>query len=148
MRAVAGDLGAKEIIRLLDLAPHPEGGWFRETFRDDIQIDGRSAGTAIYYLLEAGDVSAWHCVDASETWHWYAGGPLSLTISPDGTRQNTRSLHLGPDLRHGQRPQAVVPANAWQTAESLGAWSLCGCTVAPGFDFAGFVMASDDWRPE
>ena len=147
MPARTGDLGFKEIIRLLDLQPHPEGGWFRETFRDPDMRGDRSVGTAIYYLLEGGDLSAWHRVDASEIWHWYAGGPLAMTTSPDGTRTSTISSQLGPDLRAGQRPQLVVPAGVWQTAESLGAWTLCGCTVAPGFEFSGFEMAPADWRP-
>lgn len=145
--ALSGDLGVKEIIRLLDLAPHPEGGWYKETFRDEREIDGRSVGTAIYYLLEAGDLSHWHRVDASETWHWYAGGPLALTQSPDGSLASTFSDQLGPDLRNGQKPQIVVQPNVWQTAESLGAWTLCGCTVAPGFQFEGFEMAPLNWRP-
>lgn len=145
--ARSGDLGVREIIRLLDLAPHPEGGWFRETFRDESQTDGRSVGTAIYYLLEAGDVSHWHRVDASETWHWYAGGPLVLTLSQDGSLAQTAAHQLGPDLRQGQRPQMVVPRGVWQAAESLGAWTLCGCTVAPGFEFSGFELAPEDWRP-
>lgn len=145
--ARAGDLGVREIVRLLDLAPHPEGGWFRETFRDDTQANGRSVGTAIYYLLEAGDVSHWHRVDASEVWHWYAGGPLVLTLSPDGSRAKTSAHQLGPDLRQGQRPQLVVPTGVWQAAESLGAWTLCGCTVAPGFEFSGFELAPEDWCP-
>lgn len=145
--ALSGDLGVKEIIRLLDLTPHPEGGWYKETFRDEREIDGRSVGTAIYYLLEAGDLSHWHRVDASETWHWYAGGPLALTQSPDGSLASTFSDQLGPDLRNGQKPQIVVQPNVWQTAESLGAWTLCGCTVAPGFQFEGFEMAPLNWRP-
>lgn len=137
---------AKEIVRLLDLAPHPEGGWFRETFRDAAPAGGRAHSTAIYYLLEAGDVSRWHRVtDAVEVWHWYAGGPLALTLSPDG--HDAEAFRLGPELAAGQRPQVMVPANCWQTAESLGAWTLCGCTVAPGFEFAGFEMAPDGWFP-
>ena len=147
MPARSGDLGLKEIIRLLDMQPHPEGGYYAETFRDPEQINGRSAGTAIYYLLEAGDVSHWHRVDASETWHWYAGGPLVLTWTSDGTRAAAATQTLGPDLRAGQRPQCVIPKGYWQTAESLGAWSLVGCTVAPGFEFSGFEMAPEDWRP-
>ena len=101
--------------------------------------------TAIYYLLDAGERSAWHRVDAGEIWHWYAGGPLALTISRDG--QETETFQLGPALAGGQRPQIVIPAQAWQTAESLGRWTLVGCTVAPGFDFAGFEMAPPDWHP-
>jgi predicted cupin superfamily sugar epimerase len=136
---------AAEIVRLLGLQPHPEGGHFAETWRDEPQGGGRGAGTAIYYLLEAGELSHWHRVDATEIWHWYAGGPLALTVSPDG--HDAWSVHLGGDLAAGQRPQAIVPANAWQTAESLGAWTLVGCTVSPAFDFAGFELAPRGWRP-
>jgi uncharacterized protein len=134
-----------EIIRLLGLEPHPEGGHFRETFRDAPGPDGRARSTQIYYLLALGEVSAWHRVDAVETWHWYAGAPLVLTISPDG--HDAAAQLLGPDLGSGQRPQGIVPAGAWQTAESLGAWTLAGCTVAPGFEFSGFELAPPDWRP-
>ena len=141
----SADLSAAEVIRLLELAPHPEGGHFRETFRDVPGPDGRARSTAIYFLLAADEVSHWHRVDAVETWHWYAGGPLALTVSENG--HDAWSLHLGPDLASGQRPQAVVPKNAWQSAVSLGRWTLVGCTVAPGFEFAGFEMAPADWRP-
>jgi len=148
MRAVSGDLGVNEIIRLLDMQKHPEGGWYVETFRDpEADADGRARSTLIYYLLAADEVSAWHRVDAVETWHWYAGGPLVLTLSPpDGVGASVH--HLGPDLRAGQRPQCVVPARHWQTAESLGAWTLVGCGVAPGFRFEGFELAPENWRPE
>ena len=148
MRALTGDLGLQEIVRLLNLQRHPEGGWFVETFRDpETDATGRARSTQIYYLLGGDDVSAWHRVDAAETWHWYAGGPLVLTLSPpDG--QGASVHHLGPDLRAGQRPQCVVPAHHWQAAESLGAWTLVGCTVAPGFQFEGFELADTDWRPE
>ncbi|WP_442958243.1 cupin domain-containing protein [Pinisolibacter sp.] len=139
------DLSAVEVIRLLDLAPHPEGGHFRETFRDRTGPDGRARSTAIYFLLAADEVSHWHRVDAVETWHWYGGAPLALTVSENG--HDAWSLHLGPDLASGQRPQAVVPKDAWQSAVSLGRWTLVGCTVAPGFEFAGFEMAPQDWRP-
>lgn len=140
------DLSAADVVRLLDLAPHPEGGFFRETFRDPAATAaGRAASTAIYYLLGAGDVSEWHRVDAAEVWHWYAGGPLVLTVSPNGHDAHAR--HLGPDLRAGQRPQIVVPAGHWQSATSLGAWTLVGCTVAPGFEFEGFEIAPPGWRP-
>ena len=133
-----------EIIGLLDLKPHPEGGYFRETFRD-APGGGRGLSTAIYYLLKAGEVSHWHRVDAAEIWHWHAGAPLVLTISANG--HDAEARHLGPELRTGQRPQLIVPAGHWQTATSLGAWTLVGCTVAPGFDFSGFEMAPPDWRP-
>jgi predicted cupin superfamily sugar epimerase len=136
---------ATDVITRLGLAPHPEGGWYRETFRDPRLVDGRPASTAIYYLLDVGEVSDWHRVDAAECWHWLAGGPLVITISPDG--HDAAAHHLGPDLETGQRPQLVVPAGHWQTATSLGAWTLVGCTVAPGFRFEGFEMAPPGWRP-
>ena len=139
-------MSEQEIVRLLALAPHPEGGWYRETFRDTrCDADGRAASSLIYFLLGAGDVSAWHRVDAAEVWHWYAGAPLVLTVSPNG--HDAEARHLGPDLRAGQRPQIVVPANWWQTATSLGAWTLVGCTVAPAFQFSTFELAPPDWRP-
>jgi len=137
--------GADAIIRLLDLSPHPEGGHFRETFRDAAADGGRAASTAIYYLLGAGERSHWHTVDAVETWHFYAGAPLALSFSQDGHAVST--LRLGCDLAAGERPQAIVPRHAWQAAESLGAWTLVGCTVAPGFEFSGFEMAPPGWRP-
>ena len=138
-------LSAREVIAQLDLQPHPEGGHYRETWRDEPAEGGRGAGTAIYYLLEAGEVSAWHRVDAAEIWHWYAGAPLVLTISPNG--HDAEASHLGPNLAQGQRPQLIVPKHAWQTAESLGAWTLVGCTVSPAFVFEHFEMAPPDWRP-
>ena len=136
---------AAEIIRRLGLAPHPEGGHFVETWRDRPTDGTRGTGTAIYYLLQAGEVSHWHRVDATEIWHWYAGAPLALTISPNG--HDATAVHLGPMLDLGQRPQAIVPADAWQTAESLGVWTLVGCTVSPAFRFEGFELAPADWRP-
>jgi predicted cupin superfamily sugar epimerase len=144
-----GDLqamSAAEVVRLLKLAPHPEGGFYRETFRDDRMVEGgRAASTAIYYLLGVGEVSEWHRVDASELWFWHAGAPMVLTLSPNG--HDAEAHHLGPSLTTGQRPQLVVPAGWWQTATSLGAWSLVSCTVAPGFEFKGFEMAPPGWRP-
>lgn len=138
-------LTADEVIALLDLKPHPEGGHFRETFRDRRLVDqGRAASTAIYYLLKRGERSRWHRVDAAETWHWYAGAALALEIANE---EGARTLKLGCDLAAGERPQAVVPAMAWQQAESFGDWTLTGCTVAPGFDFAGFELAPDGWSP-
>ena len=145
LTAVPTDLNSADVVRLLDLKPHPEGGHFRETFRDTRAVGGRAASTAIYYLLAAGEASAWHRVDAAEVWHFYAGAPLALTVSPDG--RETLGFRLGLDLAKGERPQVAVPAGAWQSAESLGAWTLVGCTVAPGFDFAGFEMAPPGWRP-
>ena len=134
---------AAEIIALLDLKPHPEGGHYRETFRDPKEVDGRSVGTAIYFLLAEGEASHWHRVDATEIWHFHAGAPLELKIH-DETGQR---IVLGPDLLAGQRPQGIVPKGAWQAARSLGDWTLVGCTVSPGFDFAGFEMAPQGWAP-
>ena len=136
---------ADEIVAALDLKPHPEGGRFRETFRSPAAPGERGASTAIYYLLRAGETSHWHRVDADEVWHFYAGAPLVLSISANG--HDVSAHHLGVSLATGQRPQIVVPKGAWQTATSLGAWTLVGCTVAPAFDFAGFEMAPPDWRP-
>jgi uncharacterized protein len=139
-------LTAADVIRQLELKPHPEGGYYRETWRDSRTVDsGRAASTLIYFLLDTGDVSEWHRVDAAEVWHWYAGAPLVITVSANG--HDASAHYLGPDLAAGQRPQFVVPEGWWQTSTSLGAWTLVGCTVAPGFDFAGFEMAPKDWRP-
>lgn len=137
-------LTAEVVIRLLNLAPHPEGGHFRETFRDGPGPDGRSRSTAIHFLLAAGERSAWHRVDAVEVWHFHAGAPLELALSEGG--EITR-IRLGTDLAAGERPQAVVPAGVWQSAEPLGAWTLVGCTVAPGFSFEGFELAPGDVLP-
>jgi len=143
---VPSDLSGNEIIRLLDLAPHPEGGWYRQSFRDTPADDDRPSSTAIYFLLQAGEQSAWHKIDAVEVWHYYAGAPIVLTLSPpDG--QGATAHTLGPDLRSGARPQVVVPTGWWQTAVSQGDWTLVGCTVAPGFDFDGFELAPKEWRP-
>jgi predicted cupin superfamily sugar epimerase len=138
-------LDPDEIIERLGLEPHPEGGWFKETFRDEASPSGRAHGTAIYYLLKAGESSHWHRVDAAEIWHWYAGGPLSLQISANG--QSPEPHRLGPNLADGERPQLIVPTGHWQAAEPLGVFTLVGCTVAPGFDFAGFEMAPKGWKP-
>jgi predicted cupin superfamily sugar epimerase len=134
-----------EIIRLLGLKPHPEGGHFLETYRDAPR-GGRAASTAIYYLLARGERSHWHRVDATEVWHYYAGSALRLEIAASDNGPIER-VTLGPDIAGGAQPQAVVPANAWQAAESLGDWTLVGCTVAPGFEFAGFELAPKDWTP-
>jgi uncharacterized protein len=136
-------MNAEDVIRLLDLKPHLEGGHFRETFRD-ASGEGRSHSTAIYYLLKAGEVSRWHRIDAAELWHWYAGDPLELKVD-DGHR--TEVHVLGQRLTRGERPQAIVPGRCWQSARSLGSYSLVGCTVAPGFEFSGFELAPDGWVP-
>jgi predicted cupin superfamily sugar epimerase len=138
-------LTAADIIRLLELQPHPEGGHYRETFRDRRTIDGkRAASTAIYFLLARGERSHWHRVDAVETWHWHAGAPLTLEIAEGGKRSK---IVLGPDLAAGERPQGVVLTGAWQAAQSHGDWTLVGCTVAPGFQFEGFELAPKGWSP-
>jgi uncharacterized protein len=140
-------LTPQDIARMLDLKPHPEGGHFRETFRDTRQTsDGRSICTAIYFLIARGDRAHWHRLDAVEIWHWYAGAPLQLEIAAAGGR--IERVTLGGDLSAGLRPQAVVPAQAWQAAQSLGDWTLMGCTMAPGFDFAKFELAPQGWAPE
>lgn len=139
------NLTADEIIEKFDLQPHPEGGCFKETFRDQNTVGGRSVGTAIFFLLRAGEVSRWHKVDAAEIWHHYAGAPLELGLAQEGKAADT--LILGTDLEDGQLPQHVIPTGWWQQARSLGDWTLVGCTVSPGFEFSGFEMAPEDWEP-
>lgn len=144
--SVSASLTAAKVVDLLKMQPHPEGGYYVETFRDEVtDQEGRAASTLIYFLLPEGVLSRWHKVDAVETWHWYAGAPLELSISPDGDRKQV--LTLGNDLVSGARPQGIVPRLGWQQARSLGAWTLVGCTVAPGFQFAGFKMAPEGWEP-
>jgi uncharacterized protein len=150
-------LTAAEIIRLLELKPHPEGGHYRQTFRDPLPYSHpqaaegsvgatRAASTAIYFLLALGERSHWHRVDAVEIWHWHAGAPLALEIAAaPGQRER---ITLGNDLAAGERPQGIVPAHAWQAARSLGDRTLVGCTVAPGFEFATFELAPPDWEPK
>jgi uncharacterized protein len=136
---------AADIIARLELKPHPEGGHYRETFRDSrLDASGRSLCTAIYFLLARGERAHWHRIDAVEIWHYYAGSALNLQIADDSGK---RSVRLGPDLAAGDVPQAVVPAHVWQAAESTGDWTLMGCTVAPGFDFAKFELAPEGWEP-
>lgn len=136
---------AEAIISLLGLAPHPEGGFYRETFRDGTAHAGRGHSTAIYFLLRSGEVSRWHKVDAAEVWHWYAGSALRLSVV--GTDKRATDHRLGADLIAGERPQVIVPAGHWQQARSEGDWTLVGCTVAPGFAFSGFVMAAAGFDP-
>jgi len=136
---------ADQIISALNLAPHPEGGHYRETWRAPATGDARGAGTAIYYLLAAGERSHWHRIDAAEIWHFYAGAPLRLSINDGST--NTQELRLGADLENNEQPQAIVPPHAWQSAISTGAWSLVGCTVDPAFQFETFEMAPPGWAP-
>lgn len=131
---------ADQIIAQLNLSPHPEGGYYRQTWIEE-RPTGRPAGTCIYFLLTAGQRSHWHRVDAAEIWHFYAGAPLILSLSAtdDGP---ARDHMLGPDLLSGQAPQIIVPADHWQSAHSTGDWTLVGCTVSPGFTFEGFTLAS------
>ena len=144
MGAPASGQTAEAVIAALGLAPHPEGGHFREVYR--APGEGRTAVTSIYFLLAAGERSHWHRVDASEIWCFHAGAPLELEIAAeDGTRIRHR---LGPDIAAGERPQAVVPPDAWQSARSLGGWTLVGCQVAPAFEFAGFELAPPGWSPD
>lgn len=144
---ISATLSATEIIRLLRLQPHPEGGHFRETFRDPCSdaVD-RAVSTAIYYLLARNERSHWHRVDATEVWHWYAGAPLKLEVAGQAGGP-VDACRLGPNLAAGEEPQLIVPAHAWQAAESLGDWTLVGCTVAPGFVFEGFELAPAGWAP-
>jgi predicted cupin superfamily sugar epimerase len=138
-------LTAADVIARLDLKPHPEGGHFRETFRDKrSDAEGRAASTAIYFLLARGERWHWHRIDAAEVWHYYAGSALVLEIADDS---GSRAIRLGPDLAAGEVPQAIVPARTWQAATSCGDWTLVGCTVTPGFDFAKFELAPKNWTP-
>ena len=136
---------AAAVIDRLGLAPHPEGGHFRETFRHVPEDGGRGAMSAILYLLAEGEVSHWHRVDAAEVWHFHAGAPLLLSISDD--RRALRAHRLGPDPLASEEPQVVVPARAWQSGRSTGAWTLVGCTVGPAFEFEGFELAPAGWEP-
>ncbi len=133
---------AASVIAALDLSPHPEGGYYRETWRDQPADGGRGMGTSILFLLRDGETSHWHRVDAAEVWIWQAGAPLTLLLSPGG------AVTLGPGLSDGQTPHWAVPAGTWQAARSLGLWSLCCCVVAPAFHFAGFELAPAGWQPE
>ena len=134
----------RTIIETLDLAPHPEGGWYRETWRAPSE-GGRSAGTAIHFLLEEGQRSHWHRVDADELWLWHAGSPLALCVEQEGGAIET--VALGGDVIRGHAPQWRVPANRWQSTEARSGWALVSCVVVPGFDFAGFELAAPGWSP-
>jgi uncharacterized protein len=136
---------AAEVIARLDLKPHPEGGHYRETFRDPrCDAGGRSCSTAILFLLARGERSHWHRIDAVEVWHYHAGAALMLEIAD---RDGHRAIALGPDVVAGETPQGIVPPHAWQAAVSTGDWTLVGCTVAPGFDFKTFELAPPGWSP-
>jgi predicted cupin superfamily sugar epimerase len=137
---------ADEVIAALNLSPHPEGGFYRETMRDAAAPGERGAFTAIYYLLRRGERSTWHRIrDAAEIWHYYAGAALELTVAREG--EKPAAMVLGSNLKSGQRPQALVPAGVWQSAQSLGDWTLVGCTVSPAFEFSALEMAPAGWHP-
>ena len=137
-------MSPEEIIRALDLAAHPEGGHYTETWRHE-EGEARGAGTAIYYLLRKGERSHWHRVDAAEVWHFYAGAPLDLSTCVEG--EPVRRRILGPDVVAGERPQIIVAQHEWQAACSLGEWTLVGCTVSPAFEFDRFELAPKGWSP-
>lgn len=135
---------ADSLIERLDLARHPEGGWFRETWRGEPGPDGRAIGTSILFLLRADERSRWHRVDATEIWHHQAGAPVRLAISCAAGQVDE---HVIGDAAEGHAPTAVVPPDAWQSAEPDGGWALVACTVTPGFEFAGFELAPEGWSP-
>lgn len=146
------DNTARTLIGTLGLAAHPEGGWYRETWRGPQREDGRASGTAIVFLLKAGERSHWHTVDAEEIWIWQGGDPLTLRIAASDEGR-VEALTLGSDIAAGQRLQGLVPTGAWQAAEALSpgegphGYSLVSCMVVPGFDFAGFTLAPEGWEP-
>ncbi|MEJ2408324.1 MAG: cupin domain-containing protein [Novosphingobium sp.] len=137
---------AAAIIEKLGLAPHPEGGWYTETWRASCPPGARPGATAIHFLLEAQQRSHWHRVDAAEIWLWHTGSPITLSMAPDDAGPVT-PYTLGGDVLAGQAPQLIVPAGHWQAAEPQGGWALVSCVVSPGFDFAGFELAAPDWNP-
>jgi hypothetical protein len=137
---------ADTIIAHLALEPHPEGGWFRETWRHEPQGGGRGAGSAIYFMLQAGERSHWHRVDADEIWHFHAGAPLVLLRAPDDASTPEEAV-LGGAVLAGEEPQLRVPAGWWQAAHSTGDWTLVSCTVSPAFEFPGFELAAADFEP-
>lgn len=134
-------MSAEDIIAKLGLRPHPEGGWYRQTWVGPV-VEGRASGTAILFLLQTGERSHWHRVDADEIWLWHAGAPLVLSLGQDAASD----VRLGPEVLGDQVVQAVVPAGWWQAARSLGDWTLVSCTVSPGFRFEGFELAPSDWE--
>lgn len=135
-------MSAEAIIEKLGLQRHPEGGWYRETWKGP-EVGGRASGTAILFLLQAGERSHWHRVDADEIWLWHAGAPLVLSMAEEAARE----VRMGPDVLGGEVVQAVVPAGWWQAARSVGEWTLVSCTVSPGFRFEGFELAPPGWSP-
>jgi len=139
-------MNVDDVIATLGLAPHPEGGFYRETYRHIPEDGGRGDVTVIYFLLKAGERSAWHRIDATEVWLHHAGSPLLLDIWQEDAK--IQSLTLGTDFSAGDAAQGIVPPHAWQTAQSLGDWTLVSCTVAPAFLFETFEMAPPGWAPD
>jgi len=139
------DSDARALIAALDLAPHPEGGWYREMWRADAPAGERAGGTCIYFLLEAGQRSHWHRVDADEWWFWHAGDPLELLVEQENGA--VRKFVLGGEIARGYQPQCLVPASRWQSTEANTGWALVSCVVVPGFEFAGFELAPPGWNP-
>ena len=136
---------AADLIATLDMRPHPEGGHYVETWRASSAPAARAPGSAIYFLLRADESSHWHRIDSTEIWHYYAGAPLALATWVDGAKVD--HAILGADIVAGQRPQHIVGPGVWQSARSLGDFTLVGCTVSPAFEFAGFELAPPDWQP-
>lgn len=141
---MAGEAGT--LIAALGLAPHPEGGWYRETWRADAADGERASATAILFLLEAGQRSHWHTVDAAELWFWHSGAPLALLRAASDAGP-AETIVLGPDVAAGQSPQGLIPPGHWQAAEARDGWTLVSCVVSPGFQFSGFVLAPSEWAP-
>jgi predicted cupin superfamily sugar epimerase len=138
---------ARRLIESLELSPHPEGGWFRETWRmAPSQTGDRDAATAILFLLEKGQRSHWHRVDANELWLFHAGSPVLLETAASAEAE-VSAVRLGADVLAGQQPQHLVPAGAWQAASAEEGWALVACVVVPGFRFDGFELATPGWRP-
>lgn len=140
------DPETRALIEHMALEPHPEGGWYRETWRGAADADGRAGETAIHFLLEDGQASHWHRVDAVEFWLWHAGHPLTLSIAPSDAGP-IETIRLGSDVLSGDRPQCIVPAGAWQAAHAEQGWALVSCIVSPGFEFSGFTLAEPGWSP-
>jgi uncharacterized protein len=137
---------ARALIAALGLVPHPEGGWYRETWRADAAPDERASATAILFLLEEGQGSHWHTVDAAELWFWHAGHPIALSRAADDAGP-IETIMLGPDVAAGQMPQGLIPTGHWQAAEARHGWALVSCVVSPGFRFSGFTLAPPGWQP-
>ncbi|HEV8407784.1 MAG TPA: cupin domain-containing protein [Sphingomicrobium sp.] len=141
---------ADELIERLELAPHPEGGWYRETWRSPAEPGMRAAATAVYYVIQPGQHSHWNRVDADEMWLWHSGDPLDLSISATGEGP-IRTARLGGRIDDGEEPQVIVPAGHWQSAASAkggeAGYTFLSCIVAPAFEFDGYELAKEDWSP-